>query len=226
MTSPSSATIGVLLSGGLDSSILLGHLLGQGHRVRPFYVRTGVVWQNEELRAVKRFLRAVRSPQLQALVLLDLPLADLYHDHWSMTGRQTPDRASPDESVFLPGRNTLLLVKPAVWCQLHGIEQLALGVLGSNPFADATPQFFADLQAALDCGSGSRLRVVRPLACCAKRQVMELGRGLPLGLTFSCIAPVGGLHCGACNKCGERHAAFRLIGADDPTKYAAPLTAT
>jgi len=39
-------------------------------------------------------------------------------------------------------------------------------------------------------------------------------------LTFSCIAPVDGLHCGRCNKCAERAAAFRLTGTDDPTPYA------
>ena len=33
---------------------------------------------------------------------------------------------------------------------------------------------------------------------------MALGRGLPLELTFSCIAPVAGQHCGRCNKCAER----------------------
>ena len=31
--------IGLLLSGGLDSSILLGHLLAHGRRVQPFYIR-------------------------------------------------------------------------------------------------------------------------------------------------------------------------------------------
>ena len=49
---------------------------------------------------------------------------------------------------------------------------------------------------------------------------MLLGRGDPLELTFSCIAPVGDLHCGRCNKCFERRAAFRLIDMVDPTRYA------
>lgn len=213
-----------MLSGGLDSSILLGHLLRQGHEVQPFYVRSGVVWQAAELRAVDRFLRAIRAPNMRELVLLDLPLADLYEHHWSINGTQPPELDSPDDSVFLPGRNALLLVKPAVWCQLHGIPQLALGVLGTNPFADATPEFFADFQNALNHTPGEGIRLVQPFAQLTKREVMTVGRDLPLELTFSCVAPVGGLHCGACNKCGERHAAFRLIGATDPTQYATPLT--
>ena len=212
--------IGLLLSGGLDSSILLGHLLDRGHGVQPFYIRSQLVWEREELRAVRRFLQAIRSPRLGDLVVLDLPLSDLYGDHWSVTGRGIPDGATPDEAVYLPGRNALLIVKAAVWCQLHGVAQLALGVLGSNPFADATPGFFEALESALQCPPDGRVRILRPFAQLDKRQVMQRGRGLPLGLTFSCLAPVGGRHCGRCNKCAERKAAFRLIGADDPTRYA------
>ena len=44
MTKDQSTTIGVLASGGLDSSILLAHLLGQGDRVQPFYIRKGLYW--------------------------------------------------------------------------------------------------------------------------------------------------------------------------------------
>jgi len=212
----------VLLSGGLDSSILVGHLLRNGHRVRPFYVQSDLVWQRAELPAVNRYLARLRETfgGLQPLVVLELPLADLYDGHWSLTGSNPPDAHSPDEAVYLPGRNALLLVKAAIWCQLHGIEQLALGVLGTNPFADATPEFFDAFEATLDCGAGSRLRVLRPFGTLTKCQVMELGRGLPLEWTFSCIAPVSGLHCGQCNKCAERQAAFRQVGWPDPTPYA------
>jgi 7-cyano-7-deazaguanine synthase len=49
---------------------------------------------------------------------------------------------------------------------------------------------------------------------------MALGRDLPLELTFSCIAPAGELHCGRCNKCAERRAAFREADREDRTSYA------
>ena len=216
--------VGLLASGGLDSSILLWSLLEEGRRVRPFYVRSGLIWEPEELRAARQLLGAISSPRLDELVLLDLPLADVYGDHWSVTGRQPPDACSTDEAVYLPGRNALLVIKAALWCQLHGIEQLALGVLDSNPFADATPAFFVALEAVLSCNAGSRLRIVRPFARLSKRQVIERGRDLPLELTFSCIAPRDGVHCGRCNKCAERNRAFRLVGLEDPTKYAVPLS--
>jgi 7-cyano-7-deazaguanine synthase len=49
---------------------------------------------------------------------------------------------------------------------------------------------------------------------------MRLGAGLPLEHSFSCIEPMAGLHCGRCNKCGERKAAFRMADMNDPTCYA------
>jgi 7-cyano-7-deazaguanine synthase len=213
--------IGLLLSGGLDSSILLAHLLEAGHPVQPFYVRTGVVWESEERAASERFMARLACPGLQRLVTFDMPLADVYGDHWSLTGRETPDASTPDEAVYLPGRNALLALKAVVWCKLHGIDRLALAPLASNPFEDATDEFFAELQSALGRGAARHVRITRPFGHMHKRDVMLLGRHLPLELTFSCIAPVGGAHCGASNKCAERRAAFGLIDLADPTMYAA-----
>jgi 7-cyano-7-deazaguanine synthase len=216
---PQEGTTGLLLSGGLDSSILLGYLLGQQRQVQPFYIRSGLFWQAAELRAVQSYLAAVASPCLRPLVELDLPLADLYGDHWSVTGREVPDADTPDESVFLPGRNALLVIKAALWCQLHGLDELALGTLESNPFADATPTFFAEIESSLNRTVHRPLRLVRPFERLDKRGVMRLGRDYPLEHTFSCIAPAGEAHCGRCNKCAERRHAFRLIDLPDPTHY-------
>jgi 7-cyano-7-deazaguanine synthase len=213
-------TIGVLASGGLDSSILIGDLLRQRRRVQPFYVRTGLLWQAAELPSVERFLAAIATDALNELVVLDLPLADLYSGHWSLTGAGTPEADSPDEAVFLPGRNALLLVKPAVWCQLNSIRELAWAPLGTSPFDDASAAFVRDFQAAVNRGSNAPIRLLLPFAEMNKRQVMQLGRDMPLGLTFSCIAPAGELHCGCCNKCAERRAAFQDAELEDRTEYA------
>jgi 7-cyano-7-deazaguanine synthase len=215
------STVGVLLSGGVDSSVLLAEELRRGKAVVPFYVRTGCVWQDCELRAVRRFLAALAQPGLSQLVQLEMPLADLYGSHWSMSGRGVPDEKSPDEAVYLPGRNPLLLIKPVLWCQQHEVRQLALAALASNPFDDATPEFFAAFEDAMQHAHGERVEIIRPFAALSKPSVMQLGRRLPMGLTFSCLAPVDGDHCGRCNKCAERQAAFATLKLEDPTRYAA-----
>jgi 7-cyano-7-deazaguanine synthase len=111
-------------------------------------------------------------------------------------------------------------VKAAVWCQLHGIGELALAPLGTSPFEDAGSAFLRDFQSAINRGSAHPVSLTLPFRERNKQYVMSLGRGLPLELTMSCISPVGELHCGRCNKCAERQAAFREAGMDDRTHYA------
>jgi 7-cyano-7-deazaguanine synthase len=211
----------VLISGGLDSCILVSRLLSSGHVVHPLYVRSGLVWEAAEQTALRKYLARIQAPSLGALVTLDLPLADVYGSHWSVTGQSTPDGGDPDEAVFLPGRNTVLVVKAALWCQLNAVPVLALAVLGTSPFPDAKPSFFAALETGLGCPGQAPIRIVLPFAGLNKNQVLELGRDQPLELTFSCLAPLRAVHCGRCNKCAERRAAFRQIGRPDPTEYAA-----
>jgi 7-cyano-7-deazaguanine synthase len=217
--SPPNSTIGVLASGGLDSCVLVAHLLRQGHGVRPFYVRCGLLWEREELSALRAFLQAVAAPGLGELVVFDLPLGDLYGEHWSIDGRNAPDANSPDGAVYLPGRNALLCMKPALWCGMHGIGQLALATLAGNPFPDATDKFFRDFETLLAEATGNRVSLLHPFATMKKEDVLVAGKGLPLELTFSCIVPRDGLHCGQCNKCAERQRAFRALAMDDPTRY-------
>jgi 7-cyano-7-deazaguanine synthase len=211
--------LAVLVSGGLDSSILLGESLSRHARVHPLYVRQGLYWETTELRCLQRFLQALRQPALRPLTVLDLPVADLYGDHWSVHGQGVPNADSPDAAVFLPGRNVLLLAKALLWCHLHGIPALALAPLKSNPFPDATPAFFTAFQDVVNLAVGGRVQVQRPYLSLGKTAVLHRGRQFPLGLTFSCIRPVEGKHCGCCNKCAERRRAFADAGLPDPTEY-------
>lgn len=218
-------TVGVLVSGGLDSAILVGHLLRQGQPVQPFFVRGGLRWESTELQHLRAFLGRIAAPGLRELVVLEMPLADVYGEHWSRSGR-VPDASSADDAVYLPGRNLLLIAKAAVWCQIRGIGQLALAPLGSNPFPDASLHFFQSLQETLNQTRNSPIEILRPFAAASKRDVMRLGVGMPLELTFSCIDPVGDTHCGRCNKCAERRQAFQDAELPDLTPYAYPAEAS
>ena len=210
---------GVLISGGLDSAILCVELLRDFRPVVPLYIRSGLWWEGAELSALRLFLRAVKREGLQELVVLDEPIADVYGAHWSTSGASVPGSDTPDEAVYLPGRNILLTVKAAVWCRMRGIETLALGSLGTNPFPDSTPEFFQRLEALLNQAMEGRLKLIRPFDNLHKTDVVLRGKDLPLDLTFSCINPVQGHHCGTCNKCAERKKGFADAGVPDHTSY-------
>jgi 7-cyano-7-deazaguanine synthase len=113
-----------------------------------------------------------------------------------------------------------LLAKAMLWCHLSGVPQVALAPLESNPFPDATPGFFRDFEAVVNRAVEGGVRVVCPYAGLRKVEVLRRGKGWPLEHTFSCIRPVGGRHCGACNKCAERRKGFADAGLPDPTDYA------
>jgi 7-cyano-7-deazaguanine synthase len=168
---------------------------------------------------VRRFLEAVKHPHLQPLSILELPVADLYGNHWSITGNGVPGAETPDEAVFLPGRNVLLLAKALIWCHLHQVPAVALATLKGNPFPDATPSFFEAFQASVNQAIEAKVAIARPFAGQSKTEVLLRGKGLPLELTFSCISPQGGRHCGHCNKCEERRRAFAETGMEDRTEY-------
>jgi 7-cyano-7-deazaguanine synthase len=214
-----STALAVLASGGLDSAILLAQARHHHRAVQPLYIRSGLFWEAAELAHLRQFLEHIACPALRPLVVLELPVRDLYGDHWSITGRDVPDALTPDEAVFLPGRNLLLFAKALLWCHLHGVSAVALATLQGNPFPDATPAFFTAFQEIASQSVRARFRIVSPFAGLRKVDVMRLGQGLPLEWTFSCIRPVAGRHCGKCNKCAERRQAFAAADLVDRTPY-------
>ncbi len=219
LEAPSAEPLAVLVSGGLDSCILVGEALRTRPAVYPLYIRCGLFWEEVEQQYLRQFLRALPGPALQPLQVLQLPTADLYDRHWSVTGQEVPDAGTSDEAVFLPGRNVLLLCKALLWCHLHQVPAVALAPLQGNPFPDATPEFFAAMAAVVNQAVEGQVRVLQPYRRMHKVEVLRRGRGMPLQWTFSCIRPTGGKHCGACNKCSERRQAFRDAGLPDPTPY-------
>ena len=188
----------VLVSGGLDSAVALAEAAREGP-VAPLYVRSGLVWEPAEMYWLARFLPSIGAPPL---VVLDVPVEDLYGPHWSLTGADPPDAESPDEAVYLPGRNLLLLSKAGVWAAEAGCSAIVLGPLASNPFPDGRRAFFDAMARTIGLAMGldRPLPIETPLAGVTKAEVVRRGAGLPLELTFSCLSPTADhRHCGMCN---------------------------
>jgi 7-cyano-7-deazaguanine synthase len=214
----------VLTSGGLDSGVLVAELAKEYRTVQPVYVRCGLFWEQAERYWLRRFLKKLRDvySNIQPLHMLSMDLRDIYGDHWSLTGKNVPDYDSEDFEVYLPGRNITLLTKTAVFCVLRGISTIATAPLSANPFPDGTPQFYERMQDVLSEGMDTRLSVRIPFRQLSKEEVIRMGRGIPLDLTFSCICPKDRLHCGECGKCAERIKAFHSAGIEDRTTYQRP----
>jgi 7-cyano-7-deazaguanine synthase len=224
----------VLLSGGLDSAVLVADEAVSGE-VQPIYVSVGLSWEEAERAIVSSFLaKAPLAGRAHPLVSLGVDMRDVYAaTHWAMEGRP-PAYHTPDEDVYLPGRNVILLGKAAVYCAAAKIDRLVIGTLAHNPFPDATPEFRAAMARALSLGLDRPLEIHAPYAGSSKADVIRRGAqlGVPFELTLSCMNPPpadqpfaishqpSAIHCGECSKCRERHDAFVDAGIPDPTAYA------
>jgi 7-cyano-7-deazaguanine synthase len=222
----------VLLSGGLDSAVLLMEEALRG-QVQPVYVGVGLAWERAERQTIARFIEAAGlNGRVPPVVMLTVDMTDVYpKTHWAVQGRP-PGFHTPDEDVYLPGRNVILFGKAAVFCAAAGIGRIVIGTLDHNPFPDATPVFRAAMQTALSLGLGHELLIEAPYAQNSKATVIRRGieLGAPLALTLSCMKPPSAgapseqagssVHCGLCSKCRERHLAFVEAGVQDPTTYA------
>ena len=222
----------VLISGGLDSAVLLAEEAArpENESVQPIYVSVGLAWEDAERKALGALLAAEPLVgRTRPLTTLSVDMRDVYRaDHWAIEGNP-PRYHTPDEDVYLPGRNVILLGKAGVYCAAAGLDRLVIGTLAHNPFPDATPAFRSAMATALSLGLAHPLAIDAPFAGSGKAEVIRRGAalGVPLRVTLSCMNPRTGLqggdpspqHCGTCSKCRERHDAFVEAGIVDDTDY-------
>jgi 7-cyano-7-deazaguanine synthase len=214
----------VLFSGGLDSAVLLAQEIAGGQATWPIHVRAGMAWEDAEARAIARLLHAPPFLARTAPVTtLTIDMREIYPaSHWAVVG-EPPAYNTPDEDVYLEGRNIVLISKAAVLCARLKVTRLVLAPLAGNPFPDATSEFFTAMGTAMSLGLAHQLEIAAPFSNLHKEDVIQLGvkLGVPLEHTLSCMRPDGDRHCGLCSKCRERQDAFRAAGVLDRTDYSA-----
>lgn len=212
----------VLLSGGLDSVVMMALERAAGREVWPIHIRTGLAWEDAEATAIQRVLGADPfTGRVHPLTTLQFDMRDVYpSSHWAVRGDARP-YMDPDETVYLEGRNITLIAKAAIFCAGHAITRLILGPLAGNPFPDASPAFLDAMARAMSIGLAHSLEIATPLSHLHKDAVIHLGHelGVCFAATLSCNGPIGNRHCGRCNKCRERRDAFKAAGISDPTDY-------
>lgn len=218
----------MLLSGGLDSATTLAiakaegfecHALtfdyGQRHRAeldaaRAIAASMGVA----EHRVVALDLRAFGGSALTDDI--DVPKdRDLSGDDIPIT--------------YVPARNTIFLAFALAYAEVRSARDIYIGVnaIDYSGYPDCRPAFITAFERLANVATraaveGALVRIHAPLLHCTKTQIIR--RGLELGvdysLTHSCYDPgADGLHCGRCDSCRLRLAAFEQIGVGDPARY-------
>jgi 7-cyano-7-deazaguanine synthase len=213
----------VLLSGGLDSTVLLYKLKADRIECFPLAVNYGQR-HNVELAAAEQIAEAAECPLV--IVNADAALAPVFEQaRSSQVGQNVdvPEGHYADPSMALtvvPNRNMLLISIAGAYAQAIGARQVAYAAhAGDHPiYPDCRPDFIDAARQALYLATDVELRAL--FAYQTKTDIVRLGAklGVPFEATYSCYRGEE-IHCGRCGTCYERREAFREAGVDDPTAY-------
>lgn len=213
----------VLLSGGLDSTVLLARLVAEGRRVlamgvdygqrhrreidaaRAICAKLGVTYRLADLRAITPLFGK------NSLTDASVPVAEGAYDEAGM------------KTTVVPARNLILISLATAWAISEKCDSVAYAAHGGDHtiYPDCRPEFAEKLDAVVRISDWHPLFLERPFVAMNKAEIVRLGAsiGAPLDLTWSCYNG-GEKHCGKCGTCLERREAFRAAGVPDPTLYA------
>ena len=149
----------VLLSGGLDSAVLLAEEAARGE-VQPIYVSVGLAWEAAERAMVGALLESAALRGRVAAAGRALGGHERRvpgHALGASRARRRPITRRT-RTCTCPAATSSCSRKAGVYCAAAGIDRIVLGTLGHNPFPDATPEFRAAMAQALSLGLAHRPR--------------------------------------------------------------------
>lgn len=210
----------VLLSGGMDSAVLLAH-------VEDPRLALSVDYGQRHRRELEAAAALAAYYEVEHLTL------DLSGWGTLLTGSSLTDSTVPVPlghyaaptmaATVVPNRNAVLLMAAAGIAAARNIDVVATAVhAGDHPvYPDCRPEFIDAAASAALAGTGGAVTIIAPFVHMTKTDVAARGATLdvPLELTWSCYQG-GTVHCGRCGTCTERREAFRDAGLADPTEYA------
>ena len=223
----------ILLSGGMDSAVVLAIAQEQGYACHALSVRYGQR-HTSELDAADRIARALDAAAHKTVVVdlrsiggsaltdaqIDVPLDSLLHPG----GPAIP-------VTYVPARNTIMLSLALGWAEVLGAADIFCGVnaVDYSGYPDCRPEFIEAFETLANLATkagveGVGFRVHAPLLHMSKADIVREGLrlGVDFGQTVSCYqADTQGRACGHCDACRLRAEGFAAAGIDDPTRYLA-----
>ncbi|MBN6812937.1 7-cyano-7-deazaguanine synthase [Kocuria marina] len=170
--------VAVLLSGGIDSTLVVDLVLQSHRHVTALFIDYGQQSVGAERKASQE-------------------IATHFGISWSSVTIGGISTAAGE----IPGRNDLLIAAASVAYPRHSI---AIGTHAGTGYSDCSPEHGAAWQGLLDVQYAGVVQLLAPLASLSKAEVVALAldRRIPLGHTYSCEA--ASVPCEACRSCADR----------------------
>jgi len=218
----------VLVSGGMDSAVVLALAHEQGYAVHALSVRYGQRHSSEldAAAAVARALGAVahKTVEIDLRAIGDSALTDEIEVP-AAGGEGVP-------ATYVPARNTIMLSLALGWAEVLGARDLFCGVnaVDYSGYPDCRPEFIRAFERLANVATkagveGAGLRIHAPLMQMSKAEIAREGArlGVDFSMTVTCYqADARGRACARCDACHLRAEGFRAAGLPDPTRYAQP----
>jgi 7-cyano-7-deazaguanine synthase len=212
----------LVLSGGMDSTVLLADLLDQGKVVQAMSFDYGSKHNCRELSMAAAYCqeRGVSHH------IVRLPFVnELFSSSLLQSGEDVPDgsyKESTMKSTVVPFRNGIMLAIATGYAESEGAGEVHLASHAGDHFIypDCRPEFNNAFSKAALVGTDNQVNLVFPYAFLDKRDIGDLGRRLGVDFTKTWTCYKGGeVHCGTCGACDERKYALRHKEGLDPTIY-------
>lgn len=211
------------LSGGMDSTTLLGHLINHNFEVYPvtfYYGSKHNQYEYESVKMIQKYYKIDNIPRIN----LDF-VGELFKSNLLKSGGDIPEGHYTDETMsktVVPNRNMIFSSILAGYAESIGARRIALGVHSGDHaiYADCRPIFIAKLEETIIESLDKSFHVFTPFLHLTKKDILEIGYTIdvPYHLTRTCYKDQL-YSCGKCGSCNERLEAFELIGKKDPITY-------
>lgn len=213
----------VVLSGGMDSTVLAYYAAGLHERVDLVSVDYGQRHRTEltfAARTAEKLGARHDVIDLRAVGAL-LTGSALTDDVEVPHGHYTADNMA---ATVVPNRNALLISSVYAVAVARKASHVLVGVHAGDHavYPDCRPEFVDAMHLALQAGNEgyADITLEAPFVTHTKTDICRLGGRLrvPFEDTWSCYEG-GEVHCGRCGTCVERIEAFRDASVPDPTEY-------
>jgi 7-cyano-7-deazaguanine synthase len=215
----------VLLSGGMDSAVLLWHVKASGKV--PFALSFD--YGQRHVCELERAAELAEIAEVSWVAANLQPIQPLI-SKGSQTGVDLPPDGHYTEmsmkTTIVPNRNAIMLSIAVGFAIAHEMEHVYYAAHGGDHtiYPDCRPEFFDAFSRAMILGNGwDLINLHAPFIHRTKEGLVRLGTelGVPFEKTWSCYKGSGQNHCGTCGTCVERREAFQLAKVPDPTQYEA-----
>ena len=216
----------VLLSGGLDSSVVLSVCQDKGYDIYAISFDYGQR-HKVELEYAKfqaTFFNCISHEVFKMEFYGGSALTD---DIKVPKNRDSYSMSKDIPVTYVPSRNIVFLSFASGYAECHDIDNIFIGVnaIDYSGYPDCRKNFIDNFEKLINKSTkkgleGSKFKINTPLINLSKKDIIKLGHknGVDFSMTSSCYSPKLKKNCGVCDSCLLRKQGFEEAGLRDPAR--------